>query len=865
MKDRRIPIFYYRLFSWICKPELFEELQGDLEEAFYENEVSHGLKKARSIYRIEVIKMIRPSVLSHWKINSKLNFLIMYKNYFKTSIRSLMKNPMSSIINLTGLSAAIGICVFAYAFTQFTIRVDQFHENKDKVFLVTFFADREGEQQQIGTTPRPLGKLMSEEFPEIESVCRVENGQVIVKSKDNVFNEAIRYVDPSFLKMFTFPLKWGHSNSLTDLNSIILSEEMAIKYFGNENPLGQNLLIKFEKDNTKSFQITGVAEAFPEDRSLSFSFLINYENVKIVATDYNQGDWSQTVHATLIQLNKPEDIESVAQGMDKYRLLQNASENEWKINSYGFEPLSTIHYRSKNVRDDIFFSLHENYESLVFLYVVSGFLLLLACFNYINIAIVSAAKRLKEISVRKVVGASRSMITFQFLSENIFLTAFAAFIGLILGSQLFIPWFEELFDFKMGFVFGDLKLYGILLGIVLFTGVFSGLYPALYIAKFQAVSIMKGSLKFGKKNTLTTFLLGFQLVLASLLITTGVMFTMNNNYIAKRSWGYGQEDRVYVSVPDYSSYEQMRTRMLQNPNVLSLAGSKDHIGKGESKVVVERPDREYEVVQMSIGPNYLETMGIQLLKGEKFKVDHESDKSIVLVNETFTESLGFEDPIGEVIKIEGIRFTIAGVVKDFHNRSFSSLLKPTVLRLSDKEDFRYLTIKARQGSQFETYADLQAQWASVFPEDPFQGGNQEDVWGFYFTSISSHGKFWSGIAFIAILIAALGIYGLVTLNVTSRMQEFSIRKVLGAKIENIGGSVVKGYLILFGIAIMIGAPLSYYAVDFLLNFAYHYHVPMNVSGVMTAVLTLVFVLLSVVLIQMIRLSRANPVVGLRNE
>lgn len=866
MKENRIPSFYVRLFSWFCKSDFFEELQGDLEEAFYENSSSLGPKKARSIYRLEVIKMIRPSVIQI-KLHHKLNFLIMFRNYFKTSIRSLKKNPLSSFINIIGLSSALGVCIFTYAFTEYTYRTDQFHENKDNVFLVTFFTNREGQEQQIGTTPRPLAKMMVDDFPEIKSTSQVDNRNVIVKHGTNTFHESVRLVDPSFLEMFTFPLKWGSAGSLQDINSIVINEKMSTKYFGDENPIGQSLMVKFGKDHRKSFQVTAVISEPHDESSLFFDFLIHHDNIKIAEPDYDPSDWTKQTHATLAHLNSPNDIHSLKHEMEKYRLLYNSSQSDWQISGFGFEPLSTIHYQSHFIRDDIFFSNYSNYESFIFLFVVSGFLLALACFNYINIAIVTASKRLKEISLRKVIGASRSMIATQFLAENLMLTSIAAVFGLALGSTVFIPWFEGLFlnHFQMDLDYGDYRLYIFLAGIVLVTGLSSGLYPSFYIARFQVVSIMKGSLKFGKKNSLTRILLGLQLVLACIVITTGIMFSMNHQYIAQRSWGYDYHDVIYAGVPDQSAYVNLSNAMRQNPNVVALAGSSNHLGKGEEKVIVNQQETEYEVVQLAIGADYFETLGLELTEGRSFHADHESDQNALVINELMVEKLSFLQPIGKTLKIQGERFQIIGVVKNFHNRSFASLLKPTMIRLAKKEDFRYLTIKIKEGKQIETYVDLQTQWSSLFPEDPFLGGHQEDVWGNYFKAIASHGSVWRGFAFIATLLTALGLYGLVTLNVTGRMQEFSIRKVLGARIENIGNTLLKQYALLFVLAIAIGAPLSYYANEFILNFAYNYHMPMGIGGTLMAAVLLVLILIFVVIFQVVKLAQSNPSEGLRSE
>ncbi len=860
------PKYFKQLFQWLCHPDLFEELQGDLQEGFHDNVRSKGQRRASWMYRWEVVKMIRPSVVRNIVINSKLNFLIMFKNYFKTSIRALMKNPISALINLVGLSAAIGVCIFAYAFVQWTYSTDQFHENKDNVFLVTSFADREGRPQQFGKTPRPLTQQLKEDFPIIKNTCRIDSRNVVVKNGENVFHERILMVDPSFLKMFTFPLEsQGPKEPLNDVGNVVISQEMAEKYFGDENPIGKSLMIKYGNEKNRMYFVSGVAEEFPDARSFSFHFLVNIKNLQSLDPGYDYDDWGQMVDANLIQVNQPDDIAKITTEISSYLDIYNGTQSQWKIESFGFEPLSTIHYRSEHIRDDIFYSVHENYNSIVFLVVLSIFLILLACFNYINIAIVSAAKRLKEISLRKVIGASKSMIMTQFLTENIFLTSIAAIAGLVLGTVVFIPWFEGMFSFNMSFDFATPVLYIFLISIVLVTGLVSGLYPAIYVAKFHAISIMKGSLKFGRKNVLTKVLLGFQLILSCILISVGVMFTINHDYMAERSWGYDQSAVLYTSVPDHSTYVQLRHRMSENPNVISMTGSIHHLGKEQESIVIERPNREFEVHALAVGDNYQNTMGLTMKTGRWFEQDHAAERQKVIVNETFVKDLKLQDPIGDVFKFEEMRFEIIGVVNDFHHRSFFSTIRPTVFTLAEDTSYQYLSMKVRSGKETETYLALKDEWSNLFPDEPFQGGYQEDVWGYYFTEVINHGRFWRGIAMVAVLLAALGLYGLVTLNVAGRVREFSIRKTLGAHTGNIFGTMMRPYLWLYVAGLGVGLPVSFIASNELIDFAYQYHIPESYTGAVTGVVILISILFIVGVVEVSRLSRSNPVEGLRTE
>lgn len=859
-----IPKIPHAFFKWYCKKDLYEELHGDLEEFYYERIGEMGLKRAKILYLWDVIRCFQPYA---WKKTKTQNSnIIMFKNYFKTSIRSLMKSPMSSFINVFGLAAAIGVCVFTYAFAQWILKIDQFHENKNEVYLTTFFSDRDGTQQQNGKTPRPLGKMLKEDFANIKRVCRVDDRNAVMKYENKVFHERVRYADAEFLDMFTFPLKWGVSSTLSDLNSIILSEEMSVKYFGEENPVGQKILMKFDEDRGKTFLITGIAEAFPEAHVISFDFLVNFENLRVSDPNYDMNDWSQFIRATLIQVDNPTHLEPIQRGMEKYRILQNETQNDWAISSFTFEQLSTLYKNSSDIRGGISSrTFNDNMKGTTILGVVALILLMLACFNYVNISIVSAAKRLKEIGVRKVIGANKKMVVVQFLAENILITFFALIFGLIFGATVVVPWFEKLWFMSLDFNLMDKDLWVFMSSILFFTGIASGIYPAFYISNLQVVGILKGSIKFGKKNPMTKVLLGFQLILSCILIASAVMFTQNTSYIAKRSWGYDQHGALYTEVEDAMAFERLKALMIQNKDVLSISGSSHHLGKSNTTTIIDMPDREYEVDQLSVDANYFQTMGIDIAQGRTFKENYESDKQTAIVNEKFVSNLELDEPIGQFFKIDSANYEIIGVVKDFHSYNFSDEVQPCLFRLVENTDYQYLTMKVRKGAEKETHESLQAHWISLFPETPFQGGYQEDVWGGYFDEIGIHGKVWRGIAFIAVLLASLGLYGLVTLNVSGRVREFSIRKVLGAQKKNIAKSIIKEYAALFSIALLIGAPISYFSVDFLFEIAYPYHVPMNSVGVIVSISMLLFILLLTVSTQVRKVSMANPVDGLKVE
>ncbi len=858
----KLPTIPHAFFRWYCRQSRYEEIHGDLEELYYERIETLGISKAKFMYWWDVIRCCQSYA---WKIPKTQNYstTMMLKNYLKTSRRSMIKNPLSSFINIFGLAVAIGICLVVYSFVDYDYSIDQFHKNKYNVYLSTFYVDRDGKIEQYGTAPTPLATMLKEDFSHVKKVCRMEDRNVVVKFEDHVFHERVTYTDATFLEMFTFPLKWGDPSTLADVNTIILSYDMAKKYFGEENPVGKEILVKFSEAYSKPFNISGVAEKFPKARAIHFNCLINFQNFTTSHPSYDLNDWSGFINATLVQVDHPSDINFVESKMDKYKKLQNEVQVDWSIESFKFEQLEGLHFKSGDIRGDI---SHDNFfEGRLMLPIIAGFMLILACFNYINIAIVSAAKRLKEIGLRKVVGANRRLVIVQFLLENVIVTSIALFIGLFLAYFMFLPWFLNISGMDLELKLLDVQLWIFLLGILIITGIASGIYPAFYISKFQAVNIFKGAVRFGKNNPLTKILLGFQLILACITITGAVMFTQNSAYQAKRSWGYNQKQSLYVKVGNQAEYEKLKWSMMQDPNVIIQSGSKDHLGKYASLAVIHAPDREYEVHQLSVEPNYFETMGIELKEGRFFQKFQNSDKDAIIVNELFVENLALTSPIGTAFDIDSARYEIIGVAKNFHLYNFYAALRPTIFKVVDPKDIQYLSLKVSKGKVQETYGNLQENWASLFPETPFAGGFQDDVWGSFYEELDVMQRFNRVVAYIAVLLASMGLYGLVTLNVSGRMREFSIRKALGAGLKNISRSVSKQYILLSVIALLIGTPLSFIVTKAQLQMLFAHHMPIDYSGVIIAVFILITVLLFVVFTQVYKVQKSDPVSGLRGE
>ncbi len=851
------PKIVEQLIGWFCKGELLEEILGDLEEYYYELEDRNPLLR-KIFFWFQVFNFLRPFALKGITSASRYNYLNLYVNYFKTASRGLLKHPVSSFINIIGLSVAIGIALVGYSFFNKEYSIDRFHEHKDQVFLTTFKINRGDQVDHYGVSQAPLAGMLAYDFPQINKVCQVKDQPGIVKFHDKVFHESLRFVDPSFLEMFSFPLKWGLSQSLKDPGSVIISNQISKKYFGYENPVGQQLLITLHNGSCKTFQITGVAQEFPLAHVIEFDFLINIRNLEQLAPAFDMNNWNDQVNATFVMVSNPEDVGFIRSCMDKYIDIQNQASDHWKISDYEFISLNDLYFHSNELINDI--SFDDGIEARKGTPFIIGIIMLLACFNYINIAIVSSAKRLKEIGMRKTIGANRWQIITQFLTENLVLTGIATITGLILCITIFIPGMEKLSlgSWNTPIDLLDPMLWVFVILILLVTGLLSGLYPAIYISRFETVTIFKGNVKFGRKNALTKVLLGTQLILTCTAIATAIIFAENHAYQSNKSWGYNPENVVYTYLPDAKSYQLLKDQLSKHPDILQVAGTKTHFGKSQDSTSLTYRNQTVQTTRLLVGKDYLDLLQVNLIRGNLFNGSVDDSSNEVLLNETLVNQLENDIEIGDHIKVEGTMYKVAGILSDFHLQGFHQKIPPVMIMLSAPDQYEYLVAKTRDGTSTRAYIHLRNIWSELFPEIPFIGGYQEDVWGNYFMLLHVAFKFYRVLATIAVILSVLGLYGLVSLNIAGRTKEFSIRKVMGAGSLNLASLVSNQFLVLTVVSLICGIPLSYVMIQASLDLLYAYPVPLNPFAILLSALMLLLVIGLVMSTQIRKVSRTNP-------
>jgi len=841
-------------------------LAGDFEEEFHYLRTRHSARYARWWYRGQVVWSL-PGFMTQRIIWSG----IMLRNYLNIAGRNLLRNGHYTAINLVGLAIALACCIVAYLNHDFNYSFDAFHENGDRIYRVNSIRVVNGQEQRWGLTPMPLGPAMASELAAVEQAVRLSRNNGVFQYGDKVFNETVFFADEAFFDLFTFPMKQGSANALRDPTQVILSEALATRYFGEDDPLGRPITLRFN-EIVRTFTVGAVAQPIPKNSSIQFDVLTRYDNLRAVAGD-DLDDWGRWGFVTFIQVSDRDQLAALRQQLQPYLALQNAARPDWPIERFYFDPLPQNFLTSYDLYGYILTeSLHP--AAVVSPAVLAVLLLLMACFNFMNTAIAFAGKRLKEIGIRKVIGGRRHQLIGQFMGESMLLCTLAFGLALLLAT-IFAPAYSSLWpniDLEANYS-ENMPLLAFLVVLLLVTGLMAGAYPALYISRFNPVSILKGRHRLGGMNALTRTLLTAQLSIAVLLFVSGIVFTQNARFQETVDLGYDRE-RV-LTVPLAGQPERFgpyRDVLSQNPDLLRIAGSRNHIGLSAlgRLVKVDATDQREALTQdvtvYEVGENYLETMGLRVAAGRAFDAHREADViAAVMVNETFARTVGWARPVGQMVEMDSLRYEVVGVLEDFYDGGVWNPVDPTLLKLAPPASYAYLTVRVRPDDLDAANNFLRETWRRLSPDDPYGGRYQEEVMAeasLINRSIKTVFYYLSG---IAVVIAAAGLFALVSLTIARRTKEIALRKVLGASVLSIGHLINREFLVMLLLASGIASAAGYYTLDLMLDSIWAYHVDLGVLPFLGATLAIFLMAALTVGGRVYTTATANPIHALRYE
>jgi len=791
----------------------------------------------------------------------------MLKNYFKIALRNLRKSKTYSFINITGLAVSLAASILLLLWVKDELSFDRFNEKISSLYHLSSKFGDESNPTIWDNTPAPIAVFGKKEVPEIENTCRVTGkwnvtyfeyaGKKITETKNG-------QADPSFFSMFTYPLVKGNSqHPFTDDHSIVLSETTAKKFFGDEDPMGKLL----KADDKKIYRVTGVMKDMPSNSTIQYDIIFDFEQLE---REYDtsgywkslDANWGNYNYDTYVLLKPKASPAAVGQKLaDIHR--HNQSGEFTKHLAYLANPLAKMHLYSSDGKQ-------QGMMVVRVFFIVAIIVLLIACINYVNLVTARAMKRSKEISLRKIVGAAKSSLFLQFLSESllVFLIALVLATGLI---YLVMPLYNDISGKNIVFKPWNtdvLAVYGLTL---LATLLLAGIYPAITLSSFKPLEAMKGKLSgIGSKGGFRKVLVVVQFSFSIMLIISTIIIAQQLKFIRQKNLGYNKENVFSFGMRNIGDhYDAVKAELLKQPGILGVTESGvDIINSGTSTGDADwdgktPAQQSFITCQMPVERNFLDVMGIQLKQGSGFS-GTPADSSHFILNETAIKVTGIKEPaVGKRFTFHDVKGTIVGVVKDFHYQNMHSQILPMVIFYS--KDWRWrMYVKTTAKDAKKALAATESIWKKYNPDYDFDYSFLDTAFSDLYKSDMRVGLLFNCFAMMAILISCLGLFGLVTFTAESKVKEIGLRKVLGAGVPQIVTMLSRDFLLLVIIAACIAFPVAWYGLSsFLQGYAYSTSISWWVF-VAAGVITLLIAVITISF-KAVQAALANPVKSLRTE
>lgn len=781
-----------------------------------------------------------------------------------------MRNKSFVIINVLGLGIAIACCIIAYLNYKFDADTNKMHVNRTTIYKINQSRYIKDRLQDYSATPLSLAPAIENDLAGIERITRYSTGfsPLRYEAPDNevkIFNERIAFADKEFLRMFTFPMKWGDSTAFEDEGKMLISEKISEKFFGNDNPVGESITL-FDNDGVGVvFTIGGVFKNIPENSIVRFEILSLYSNyLKIYKI--NEFDWKSWAGGTFLQVSNPQQIKEIEKSLANYLPLQNKAREDWIVERFYIQTLDEFTRDSRDLWANWIGA--KSPPAATFAPIIMAFLiLLLACFNFINTSIASSNKRLKEIGIRKVVGSQRKGLIIQFLGENAIICFFALIVSLVIAFFLVEEWDKMWAADIIGKDFlKTLEVWVFLAITLLFTTIFSALYPAFYISSFNPTQVLRGDIKFSGRSMLSRVLLVLQFSISIIGLISSMVFTQNANFQNTIDFGYTRDDIIVVQAGSNENIEQLRSRLESIPGIQSMALTSYHISWTALTRTATSVDKNAEIRLFNVYTDYLSTMDLKFTAGRDFTPEFElSDiNKTAVVNESLVSELGWDDPIGKTVKVDSLNLTVVGVVKDFVQNLWSPIM-PMVFRMVPKDQAGTLIVKGNKENILTLNDQIKTVWEEIIPNEPYGGAplnnfNEESI-----TVNSNIQKIFNFLTVVGIFLSIVALYTLVSLNILKRTKEVGMRKVLGAPSMQINHLIGKPFIFLILIASLVGGATGYFLSVMLLDSIWEHHIIVGaISVTIPIAITLVLAYITLTSKVLYTLSK-NPVQSLRYE
>ena len=787
----------------------------------------------------------------------------MIANYLKIIIRNLFKHPVFSTINIVGLGLGISCGIFVLLWVTDELKFDSFHVNGDRLYRVMenqTYGDRRTETAP--STAGLLARSVKDEIPEIEMASAgTWNLDLLVAVGDNSTKKTAKYVEPDFLKMFSYPLiKGDASTALLDPEAIVISESMAKQFFGDKDPINQTVKVSNERDH----HVTGVFKDIPRNSSIIVDFFMPYETWLL------QNEWAKDFGnsgpRTWVMLRAGAKVSDVDAKIRNFLTRKNpdpeSGDTKYFLQKYSDGYLYSNFENGKNNGGRI--------DYVKSFSIVAVVVLLIACINFMNMATAQSIRRAKEIGIRKVNGAARRMLIVQFLGEAFGFVLIGTAFALLL-VELLLPLFRELTGKDIFLPYTDPSFLTILASVVLLTGFVSGIYPAFFLSSFNIVKVLKGKFtQHAGSVSLRKVLVVVQFCFTITLIFATIVVYKQMGHIREKNLGFDRENLIIIQLEGDlgNKYETLvsETTKLRGVHSATISTSSPLVG-GNSTIAVDWPGKlptdKVLFTQMAVGYDYVETMKLTLLAGRDFSRDFASDSNSYIINEEAARRMNLNDPVGQEITFWGNKGRIVGLVKDYHLNSLHNSIEPVILHRHPNWS-NLMIVRTEPGATTEALDGLAKLCKQLNPAYPFDYKFVDDIFESQYKSeevISMLANYFSS---MAIFISCLGLLGLIVHTAEQRIKEFGIRKVLGASARSIFLLLSKDFVLLVLIAFTISSPFAWYIMNnWLLNFAYPASIDWRVFAISGA--SALLIALMTVTTQAIKVAVRNPVETLRSE
>ncbi len=794
----------------------------------------------------------------------------MLQSYFTIALRNLLRRKIFTAISIVGLSIGLACCLLMVMYIKDELSFDRFHANKEHLYRLTCdVGEREGKREVMGLASMVHGPSFKEGIPEIQDFVRVRERESLLKIGNTVFNEKFSWVDNNFFRVFAFSLVSGDASKvLSGLQSAVVTEEIAMKYFGTTNVLGKRIEIEVGR-SLESFIISGVAKNPPENSSIQFGVLLPFQ---FYAQKDNDPTWLMLSYSTYFRLSPNANLATVTSAME--RIYREKAEKEiamerksgWKGEFvWGLQPMTAIHLDA-NVAEEGTARRSNPLYSLI-LGGIALVMLALACINFINLSIGQSLRRSKEIGIRKVIGGARKQVAMQFLTESFVQTAIAFALAFCL-AELVLPMFNEVSGKHLALAYlADTTLVLSFIGVLVGTAFLAGLYPAILISRLEPAETLFARTILVKRGAVAKSLIVAQFVIATTLAMGTLVVYQQCNFLTTKDVGYNDRNLLVLNVPNAQDMQKMqlyKTEFGKLSGVESIAPRTDI----QFGTTARANSREIGIVYEHIDQDFIRTMGVTLAKGRNFSPNFASDSTeSVLVNEAFVRAAGWNDAVGKTVDFlngKERRITIIGVIKDYHFGSLKNAVQPQLFTFGRELPFGQFLLRLNGANIAQTLALVEKTYRAIIPLRPFQYHFQHDVNVQGYKAEERWRTILTLAAAFTMFISSIGLLGLTLLATEQRTKEIGIRKVLGASVVSIIALLSKDFLKLVGIAIVLATPLAYWAAGkWLQDFAYRVELSWWVFA--SAGMVAVVIAFMTVAAEAWRSARANPVKSLRSE